>query len=256
MQTKTGLFVLLLLLTPLVWAQNWQARSGETQKAVLELFSAEGCGLCPAAYRWVDNLPKEGYGPDKVIVLSFHVDYLNHQKRWVDKFASPVFSDRQRQLARLNLYKTIYTPEFVISGEVVHSWRQHAKAIIDAVNGFKPEAQIMMSAKQTGQTVAVTHHVTVTGTENRQYSQLYLAVVENNVTSRVRGGDNAGAIFHHQHLVRQWLGPFSLDPSGHSTVTEKIGLDKTWNRAQLSLVAIVQNLNDGFVLQGLELPLH
>lgn len=248
--------VLIILLLPLMAnAQTWQAESGDTQIAVLELFTSEGCGLCPAADRWVHDLPKQGIEDEQLIVLGFHIDYLNNQKGWVDRFASPIFSKRQRQLAHLNLYQSVYTPEFVVSGEVIHNWEKHVKDVIHAVSGFSPEASINLIVTDNGGELVLDSHIKVEGTENRQYTTLYLAITENDLISKVRGGDNAGVNFNHQNLVRKWLGPFSLNSTGETDISTSVILNSDWNLNKLSVIAVVQNVDDGFVLQGLKVPL-
>jgi hypothetical protein len=247
--------ILLLVIPMLAQAQSWQAQSGASQTAVLELFSAEGCGLCPPAYQWVESFPAKGLTQQQVIVLSFHVDFLDQQKAWVDRFASPRFTERQRQIARLNLYDTIYTPEIAISGEVVHNWRQHGEQVMRLVNGIKPDADIRLHAELLDNLLTLNSEVQVRGAENQQNAKLYLAVTEDNIRSEVKGGDNAGKSFVHQHTVRRWLGPFTLEPTGNSTVTHSMKIPAEWQRNQLSVVAVVQNLNDAFILQGLALPL-
>lgn len=244
-----------LLISCLAYAGDWQAKTTDKHLVVIELFTAEGCGLCPAAERWVKQLPQNGLTDNDVVILNFHVDYLDQKKGWVDKFASPLFTDRQKQLARLNLFQTVYTPEFFISGEVLHDWRTHGLEAINFVSEFKPEANISLKAKQDENSLSVHSRVGVEGDENKQYSQLYLALTENNVISEVRGGDNAGATFNHQHLVRKWLGPFNLDANGKVDMTTEVALEKSWKLADMSLVAIVQNMENGYVLQGLALPL-
>jgi hypothetical protein len=246
---------LLCLLPTMLFAQTWQAQSTDKQVAVLELFTSEGCGLCPAADRWVETFPQQGITDEDLIILGFHIDYLNDKKGWVDRFASPIFSDRQRQLAQLNLFQTIYTPEFVISGEIIHNWQKHVKDVIKAVNGFSPEVDIALSVTEQANTLAVKTTIKVDGSENRQFSVLYLAVTEDNIVSKVIGGDNAGTTFNHQHLVRKWLGPIALNTTGETDVLTQIKLGETSSHNNLKLVAVVQNLNDGFVLQGLSLPL-
>jgi hypothetical protein len=203
----------------------------------------------------VATLPQQGVTDEQLIILGFHIDYLNDIKGWVDRFASPIFSDRQRQLARLNLFQSIYTPEFVISGEVIHNWKKYTKEIVKAVNGFAPEASISLNVIKEADQLLVDTAIKVEGNENRQYSVLYLAVTEDDIISKVTGGDNAGATFHHQHLVRQWLGPFELDSKGETNMSTEIIINEQWNQNKLKIVALVQNLNDGFVLQGLSLPL-
>jgi len=236
-------------------AHIWQAESGERQMAVLELFTSEGCGLCPAADRWVHDLPKQGISKEQLIVLGFHIDYLNNKKGWIDRFASPIFSARQRQQALLNLYKSVYTPEFIVSGEVIHNWEKHVKDVIQAVNGFSPESNIALVVTGNEGELIIDSHITIEGKENRQYSQLYLAVTENDLISKVNGGDNAGVTFNHQNLVRKWLGPFSLNVSGETDVSTSVNVSSDWDLNKTSVIAIVQNLEDGFVLQGLSLPL-
>ena len=253
---KKIISVLLILLLPLIAnAQIWQAKSGDTQLAVLELFTSEGCGLCPAADRWVHDLPNQGITDEQLIVLGFHIDYLNDQKGWVDRFSSPIFSKRQRQQAHLNLYQSVYTPEFVVSGEVIHNWEKHVKDVVHAVNGFSPEASIDLVVTDNGGELVLDSHIDIEGTENRQYATLYLAITENDLVSKVRGGDNTGVTFNHQNLVRKWLGPFSLNSTGKTDISTSVMLDSRWELSNLSVVAVVQNLDDGFVLQGLKLPL-
>ena len=99
------------------------------------------------------------------------------------------------------------------------------------------------------------NHIDIEGKGNRQYATLYLAITENNLVSKVRGGDNAGVTFNHQNLVRKWLGPFSLNSTGKTDISTSVMLDSRWELSNLSVVAVVQNLDDGFVLQGLKLPL-
>ncbi|MFW5450116.1 MAG: DUF1223 domain-containing protein [Methylophagaceae bacterium] len=255
MLNKLNILLFTLLLPIMASAQIWQAESGDKQMAVLELFTSEGCGLCPAADRWVHALPEQGITDDQLIVLGFHIDYLNNKKGWIDRFASPVFSARQRQQAQLNLYQTVYTPEFVISGEVIHNWEKHAKKVINAVGGFAPESRIALVVSDNDGELIIDSHISVEGDENRQYSQLYLAVTEDDLLSEVKGGDNAGVTFNHQNLVRTWLGPFSLNECGETDVSTSILVNDKWDLNKTSVIAVVQNLEDGFVLQGLALPL-
>lgn len=254
-KTILALIYLFTLLPVLAVADSWQAESDAKQKAVIELFTSEGCGLCPAADRWVHQLADNGVTNEQVVVLGFHIDYLNVQKGWVDKFAKPLFSERQRQLANLNLYQTVFTPEFFMSGEVIHNWRDHGIDAIEFINNFDSEADIKLHASKSAQQLNINTHVDVKGDANRQYAKLYLAVTEDNIISEIRGGDNIGAIFNHQNLVRRWLGPFDLNANGQTQVNTQLELAEDWKQQDLKLVAIVQNLYDGYILQGLSMPL-
>jgi len=250
----TLLFTCLLL--PLsALADSWQIESGDKQKAVIELFTAEGCGLCPAAERWVKALPEKDITDEELVVLSFHVDYLNDKKNWVDRFAKPLFSERQRQLARINLYQTVFTPEFFFSGEVLHDWEKYGIEAIRHINSLQPEADIQLRAEQVEQQLNLFTDVEVSGADNRQYAKLYLAIIEDNIRSEISGGDNIGAIFNHQNLVRTWLGPFDLASEGATQINTQLMLEPEWKLHDLSVVAVVQNLNDGYTLQAVSMPL-
>lgn len=254
--TKFKYLLLALLLLPiLVFSGTWQAGSGKKQIAVLELFTSEGCGLCPAADRWVNDLPNQGISDEQLIVLGFHIDYLNDSKGWIDRFSSPVFSARQRQQAQLNLAQTVYTPEFFISGEVIHLWEKYVKKVVHAVNDFEPEADIELIVSQEGDELIIDSHIAVKGVENRLHSKLYLAITEDDISSKVHGGDNAGATFNHQNLVRKWLGPFPLDESGKTDVSTLVKIEDEWELEKSRMIALVQNLEDGFVLQALAISL-
>jgi hypothetical protein len=237
-------------------ASEWQASSHERQTAVIELFTAEGCGLCPAADKWVSSLPEQGYDDNRLMVLGFHIDYLNNQKQWVDQFAKPEYTARQKEMARMNFYKTVFTPEFFIGGEVIHNWESYAKPVIDYINTLKPEAHIVISAKLDDTSMLnINTEVEVLHDENVPDAMLYLALTENNVRSEIHGGDNIGAIFNHQNIVRAWLGPFTLDASGQTQVETSLALSDDWKQEDLVLKSFVQNIDTAYVLQGLALPL-
>ncbi|MEX1199585.1 MAG: DUF1223 domain-containing protein [Methylophaga sp.] len=256
MRLINKLTVLLFLSLPmLAYGQSWHASSGEKHVALLEMFVSEGCGLCPAAEEYVNSLPEKGIDEDQLIVLAFHIDYLNSRKGWIDQYASPVFTGRQKQLAHLNRYQHVFTPELIVSGETVHSWREQLLDVVGFLNNYHSEADISLQVCEKNNTLHIDSQLQIAGEANRRHSKLYLAVTEDNVFSEVRGGDNAGRDFNHQNLVRAWLGPFDLDAEGQSQIRQSIEMADDWQKDALNVVAVVQNLSDGYVLQALALPL-
>lgn len=84
-----------------------------TRPVVMELFSSQGCGNCPAANA---NLVKLSERSD-VIAITYPVnlwDYLG----WDDTFAKPDFSERQKRYNRVLGYRGPYTPQVVYSGRL------------------------------------------------------------------------------------------------------------------------------------------
>jgi hypothetical protein len=84
----------------------------EGPKAVLELFTSQGCSSCPAADAMLVEL---GLRPD-VIALAYHVDYWDYIG-WQDTFGAKAYSQRQRDYASAWGSSRIFTPQLVVNGE-------------------------------------------------------------------------------------------------------------------------------------------
>lgn len=104
-----------LVLAPSALAQKGGMNVPEhaVRPVVMELFSSQGCGNCPAANA---NLQKLAERSD-IIALTYPVgiwDYLG----WDDTFAKPEFLDRQKRYNRVLGYRGPYTPQVVYSGRL------------------------------------------------------------------------------------------------------------------------------------------
>src|SRR6476661_10198152 len=80
-------------------------------KAVLELFTSQGCSSCPQADMRFGELGKQ----TDLITLAYHVDYWDYIG-WTDTFGAKANTDRQRDYAAAWNTSNIYTPELVING--------------------------------------------------------------------------------------------------------------------------------------------
>src|SRR5271166_6324501 len=80
-------------------------------RAVIELFTSQGCSSCPPA----DKLLGELAGDASVIALSVPIDYWDYLG-WKDTLASPGHSARQRAYARMRGDREVYTPQIVVNG--------------------------------------------------------------------------------------------------------------------------------------------
>ena len=78
-------------------------------KAVLELFTSQGCSSCPQADLRFSELGKR----DDLITLAYHVDYWDYIG-WADTFGSKDNTDRQKAYAQSWGKSMIYTPELVV----------------------------------------------------------------------------------------------------------------------------------------------
>ncbi len=87
------------------------SRTPPIEPVVVELFTAQGCSVCPDANQVVEAL-SEAPG---VIALTYAVDYWDYLG-WPDTFARPEFAQRQRGYQSAMRLRTIYTPQVVIDG--------------------------------------------------------------------------------------------------------------------------------------------
>jgi hypothetical protein len=103
------------------------AGAGEQQpKAVVELFTSQGCSSCPPA----DGVLAQMAGDPEVVALSLPVDYWDYLG-WKDTLARPGFSKRQKAYADQRGDRQVYTPQAVING-VVHVLGSDRQAIEQA----------------------------------------------------------------------------------------------------------------------------
>jgi hypothetical protein len=112
-------------LTAFAAGPTCQVQSGATLTPVIELYTSEGCSSCPPADRWLSTL-KDSAAQGKAVVEAFHVGYWD-SIGWVDRFASPAHTTRQKQVAGSNGLSGIYTPQVVRNGR---DWRDFTRPAV------------------------------------------------------------------------------------------------------------------------------
>src|SRR5471030_1876699 len=80
-------------------------------RAVVELFTSQGCSACPPADRIIGELAKD----PSVIALSMPIDYWDYLG-WKDTFADARFSARQKAYSQVRGDRDVYTPQVVVNG--------------------------------------------------------------------------------------------------------------------------------------------
>ena len=180
------------------------ARSGTTRAPVIELYTSEGCSSCPPADKWLSSLKTSGAdkvigngGANRWVVQAFHVGYWDYIG-WVDRFASPAYTTRQRQQATRGGQSTIYTPQAVLNGRDWRGWH--------ASNGHLPASNEPAGADISLRQVADDQFeatVTPAAGATRTWSA-YWTVTEHGHSSKVKAGENAGEFLQHDFVVRQY----------------------------------------------------
>jgi len=249
---RRAISVLLLLLwhaAALAGTQSCSASSGPMRTTLLELFTSEGCSSCPPADRWLSGLLAQAGNTQRLVPLAFHVDYWN-RLGWADRFSKPSYSARQRWIADVNRSRTIYTPQFVLDGRDARPMQSGLPAVR---NEREAAAEIHLElVPPVGRRMEIRGEARMrVPTED---AQVFLALHENNLTTRIEAGENAGRLLRHDFVVRELLGPFRLPPSGVLPIQHAFSLGADWKRNDLGVSAFIQNTTTGEVYQALQLP--
>ncbi|HTD39391.1 MAG TPA: DUF1223 domain-containing protein [Mucilaginibacter sp.] len=207
--------------------------------AVVELFTSEGCSSCPPADALVARVQKES--TDKpVYILAFHVDYWN-RLGWKDVFSSHEYSERQNQYARWLNLSSVYTPQAVVNGhtEFVGSEEANLRSAIKAGLERTAKTELSLSNVKIEGDKAVIQYKADGATSN---SDLLIALIEKNATTKVQRGENGGRTLSHVQIVTQ-LKSISLKNSGNGT--ESIALPHGFDPQKWELIGFVQNTSNG-----------
>lgn len=232
-------------------AASCDAKSGKSRVALLELYTSEGCDSCPPTDQWLSTLPQRGYTPQEILILSFHVDYWNYLG-WKDPYAQAQFSTRQRDAARRNRARVVYTPQLLMDGA---DYRRSASN--DDIG------QRIANVKSRAPGTHISMRIDIDGTEFRlrarigetaRRAQAYAAIYENNLVTAVAAGENRGKRLHHDFVVRRLYGPFAVNAAAPLVLDQVIDRDQKWKTGDLHAAVFVQDENTGVALQALSMP--
>src|SRR5438105_14857040 len=130
---------------------------GRPHPVLVELFTSQGCSSCPAADAFVRELPGLGLGRDRVLPLTFHVDYWDGLG-WKDPFAAAAFTQRQRDYAASGRLISpagedglsgLYTPQMVVGGRVHFSGRRRETALAEIARASADAELAVLTARAT-----------------------------------------------------------------------------------------------------------
>lgn len=255
MNLKAAALILAQVLTsaslPVQAGLDCDVRSGPNTAALVELYTSEGCSSCPPADQLLSRLRQSLVPSAQVVPLSLHVGYWD-SLGWTDRFAQERFAQRQTWLVRAQGQRTVYTPQFFAAGAEPQPRRTSLADSVRRLNAKPATAAIRLRGALSADGI-LTLDANATAQAGSDATTLYLAIAENGLQSQVRAGENRGAILAHDHVVREWLGPFPLR-DGATQVRREIRLPSDWHRQRLELVAFVQNERTGAVLQAASCP--
>ncbi|HKT48812.1 MAG TPA: DUF1223 domain-containing protein [Candidatus Angelobacter sp.] len=215
--------------------------SAAKNSVVVELFTSEGCSSCPPADELLGQLRQErNSNGAEVIPLGFHVDYWD-SPGWHDRFDSSAFSRRQEDYVRKLHLEGPYTPQMVVNGnsEFVGSLAGRAHQAIAEAEAQAPDATVTISSESNANLLLQV--------SSSQSADVMLAITEDNLTTRVGGGENGGRTLHHMAVVRE-LRRVGEVHEGKFSSTVQLALLKDWKPQDLRAVVFVQDPDNGKIL--------
>lgn len=196
----------------MVWSTNATAQQPKLSKgttvkatngfAVVELFTSQGCSSCPSADENLAEITKQAAkNGEKIITLSFHVDYWNYLG-WKDPYSTAEATKRQRLYAGVHGSKQVYTPQMVVNGttELLGSNRDKSKSAIQSALKKRTQSEIAVTSSIQNGEVAVDWQAQ--GLESTVL--LNIALVQNRAEDRVESGENSGRTLKHTNVVRDF----------------------------------------------------
>lgn len=186
--------------------------AGAAPRALLELFTSQGCSSCPPA----DKLLGEFASDPSLVALSLPIDIWDYLG-WKDTLALPGHTARQRAYAEVRGDRQVYTPQLVINGSMHVVGSDHA-AIEHAIAETDRNPNIMslavLASTASGELSVTVKHAA--GKQNR--GEVWLCPLARAVSVVVGRGENRGHTLVYHNVVRAWrkLGDFA-------------GADASWN---------------------------
>jgi hypothetical protein len=252
----SGLFVCALL-APLAPAADRPAAP-----VIVELFTSEGCSSCPAADRLLARLEQtQPVAGAQVIAIEEHVDYWN-QLGWTDPFSSPQYRARQNDYAMAFHASNIYTPQMVVNGSVEFVGSDQNRAYHEIGAAAQTERnQIELGTVANSRDpdlIDLSMRLTTPKTAKLRDSDVYLAVTENNLSTMVQRGENAGHTVRHSAVVRSFgvIGKLDAKGANGGQVVSTLRLPHEWKRENLRAVVFVQERESFHITGARVIDLH
>jgi hypothetical protein len=173
--------------------------AGAEPRAVVELFTSQGCSSCPPADKLLGQLAVDA----SVVALSLPVDYWDYLG-WKDTLADPRNSARQRAYSRARGDREVYTPQAVVNGSL-HALGSDPSAIEQAILQTRKggaalplpvamtigDGRILIGAPESGDIHSV--------------AEVWICGLARAVTVAIGRGENRGKTITYHNVARRWV---------------------------------------------------
>jgi len=168
-------------------------------RAVIELFTSQGCSSCPPA----DKLLAQFASDPSLVPISLPIDYWDYLG-WKDTLADPRNSARQRAYSHVRGDREVYTPQVVVNGSV-HALGSDKDAIEAAIassrrNGMTLSLPVGMSVVDGRLLVSVPG-----GGVGPALAEVWVCGLIKAATVAIGRGENRGKTITYHNVARHWV---------------------------------------------------
>jgi len=196
--------IILFFFTGFVFAQSKkpEVKPAPVGFAVVELFTSQGCSTCPAADKILSEAIAEARKNKKpVYAMSFHVDYWN-RLGWKDPYSSVQFTFRQKNYSDALGEKEIYTPQLFVNGKTAFVGSDKKRLLAEIDKELIIPAKVTLQLSKSDSSAADTLWIDYVSSKTDKNYNLYVALVQRGIVTRVSKGENAGKMLAHDNVVR------------------------------------------------------
>lgn len=194
--------------------------SASGPRALLELFTSQGCSSCPPADKLLGELATD----PSLVVMSVPIDYWDYLG-WKDTLADPAHSARQRAYAHMRGDRQVYTPQIVVNGatHVVGSDHSAIERAIVQTDRNPAIMSVPVLLSLSGHSL----DVKIEGGNAHTAGEVWLCPLAKSVSVAIGRGENRGRTVTYHNVVRHWLklGDFSGSDLSWSVPISEIEAD-------------------------------
>jgi hypothetical protein len=169
-------------------------------KAVVELFTSQGCSSCPPADKVLGELAKD----PSVIALSLPIDYWDYLG-WKDTLADSRFSARQKAYSHMRGDRDVYTPQVIVNGaaHVIGSDRARIDGAIKDTGKADKVMSLPVTMSLSGKQLTVSVAAGKDSTPSQ--GEVWLCAISKSVPISIGRGENRGREVVYYNVVRNLL---------------------------------------------------
>ena len=175
------------------------AHASAEPRAVVELFTSQGCSSCPPADALLGKLAHD----PNVIALTLAIDYWDYIG-WKDTLAIPGHANRQKAYSKMRGDRGVYTPQVIVNGstQALGSDQAEIERAIGQSHHASATLSVPVSIKVADGRLTVDAPA---GKGTDEHAEVWLCPVSSAVPVAIGRGENHGRTITYHNAVRRWI---------------------------------------------------